>query len=238
MSQTNLVPRSKSKYINKILSTFGSSLIGYWPLNEHSGSVALDWSGNNRHGSYTGVDLAQAGIGDRQASPYFDGVNDYVNLYSAGLVSAFNGAEGTLLLWGKVFSWATIAATQYLARLAVDTNNLIYLRRSTTDNRLIFTYTATTSKTVNIDGITTPNFFSMGCTWSKSADKFIGYFAGAQAGTPQTGLGTWSGSLAAASTALGVFSTSPTGNWKGWLAHAALLNRPATAAEMQKAGVL
>src|SRR5260221_304319 len=51
-------------YISKIIALFGSSLIGYWPLNEQSGSVAFDFSGKSRNGTHTAVTLAQPGIGD------------------------------------------------------------------------------------------------------------------------------------------------------------------------------
>ncbi|QGA80300.1 LamG domain-containing protein [Candidatus Nanohalobium constans] len=58
-------------------------LIGYWPLNEESGSTAYDHSGNEKHGSVNnGGDSTVVGatIGPTGQNAYsFDGSNDYVS---------------------------------------------------------------------------------------------------------------------------------------------------------------
>jgi len=81
-------------YINKVLkpnSSIGydpSSLVGFWPQNEKSGLVSLDHSGLGYHGAYQGVDLGQAGVpGMGMTCPFYDGVNDYNNIYTAGLAN-------------------------------------------------------------------------------------------------------------------------------------------------------
>ena len=40
--------------------------------------------------------LAQPGIGDGRGAASFDGVTSYNNIYSAALISAFNGAQGAI----------------------------------------------------------------------------------------------------------------------------------------------
>ncbi|WP_414838092.1 LamG domain-containing protein [Candidatus Nanosalina sp. VS9-1] len=56
------------------------TLVGYWPLNEESGSKAYDHSGNENHGTLTGeVTRRVTGLlGDTSYS--FDGDNDYVGI--------------------------------------------------------------------------------------------------------------------------------------------------------------
>ncbi|MCK4788393.1 MAG: hypothetical protein KAV87_31930 [Desulfobacteraceae bacterium] len=81
-------------YINKVLkpnSSIGydpSSLVGFWPQNEKSGLVSIDHSGLGHHGAYQGVDLGRAGVpGMGMTSPFYDGVNDFNNIYGAGLAN-------------------------------------------------------------------------------------------------------------------------------------------------------
>ena len=65
-----------------------SSLIGFWPQNELSGGVSIDHSGLGHDGAYTGVTLGQPGVpGMGMTSPFYDGANDFNNIYSAGLAN-------------------------------------------------------------------------------------------------------------------------------------------------------
>ncbi|MFB6192945.1 MAG: LamG domain-containing protein [Candidatus Nanohaloarchaea archaeon] len=59
---------------------YSSSLIGYWPLQEGSGSTAYDFSGNNNDGTVNGSPVA-GGTGPLGVSSYsFDGSTDYISL--------------------------------------------------------------------------------------------------------------------------------------------------------------
>src|SRR3989344_3381762 len=73
-------------------------LVGYWPMNENTGTVASDFSGNGNRGILTGgptwVD------GKRGNALNFDGVNDYVNL---GSPASLNGTGShTISLWANL----------------------------------------------------------------------------------------------------------------------------------------
>lgn len=84
----------------KVRHTRPGNLVGYWPLNELSGTIAYDHSGNGFHGTYYGNPrLGQQGIGDGWTIPWFDGVDDYVNLFSSGLAAAFGKENGTVCIW-------------------------------------------------------------------------------------------------------------------------------------------
>jgi prepilin-type N-terminal cleavage/methylation domain-containing protein len=77
-----------------------TSLVGYWPMNEGSGNVAYDYSGNNATGTWSG---AQTGTNGTHYSPgkvgpwagTFDGNNDYVNIGSLGSFPT----QGTISFW-------------------------------------------------------------------------------------------------------------------------------------------
>ena len=119
------------EYYKKVLSLAGSSINGYWPMWEGSGSVSEDISSQGNTGAYTGVELGQAGIGDGRSCPLFDGTNDFNNVYSAGLDADFSNAEGTLAICGKVSAagvW-TDAAIRNLFSLAADGANFIEMRK-------------------------------------------------------------------------------------------------------------
>src|SRR3990170_2401133 len=97
-------------------------LLACWPLDEASGAVAYDSSGNARNGANTGVTPGAAGIGDGATVYSFDGVGDRVNVYSASLAGAFHAEEGTLLAWVKVSAagiW-TDGAYHWCVNLGVD----------------------------------------------------------------------------------------------------------------------
>jgi len=226
-------------YYRKIKSLFGSSIIGYWPLWELAGAVAADISGSGRNGAYTGVDLGYPGIGDGRKSPYFDGTHDYVNVYSAGLAGAFNGDEGTILVWGKVYDagvW-TDGSYRNLCMFYVDASNYVTIRKNNT-NTLGWRYDAGGSlKTLTLT-VTPLTQMCIGLTWSKSNDRMRGFFSGRQIGTDQASLGAWAGALSATTTGIGGYYFPVQYPWYGYLAHGVLLNREATPAEMTKAAQL
>lgn len=140
-STAGKVTLSVNPYTDRVLAY---SPIAYWPLNEASGGTAEDLSGNNYDGSYTGVDLGQTGIGDGNTAPYFDGTNDYVNIYSTGFRDVFNGAEGTVVIWAKVFNadvW-TDGNVRYPTEFRVDGSNYVYAWTKFSNNSLASYYYA------------------------------------------------------------------------------------------------
>jgi hypothetical protein len=231
----NLSPtKGSQRYVKRVLSTRPDKLIGYWPMDETSGTVSRDYSGQANNGAYTGVTLGRAGIGDGRSSPLFDGTNDFNNIYSAALNTDFNGAAGTMAVWCKVSGasiWTdTLAHTMF--RLRVDANNDVFLRKNTTNNQVQFIYTAgATAETINLTTSPT-DWFHLAITWSATADEVKAYYNGAQTGSTSTVLGVWAGVLASTVCCVGAGSTTPTTGWNGTVAHAALWTTPLTAAQI------
>jgi len=57
---------------------FASNLVGYWPLNEDSGSTSYDFSGNGYDGTLNGPTQSQTGLLGTSAYS-FDGADDYIS---------------------------------------------------------------------------------------------------------------------------------------------------------------
>lgn len=229
------------RYTDKIRDLFGSSVVAYWPQSEPSGTVALDHSGNGRNGAYTGTTLGVAGIGDGLTAASFDGTTSFNNIHSASLAAAFNPLEGTLMAWAKVSGsgvW-TDGASRMVGHFYVDANNRVFIGRQAVNNRIEVRYTAGgTLKQVLVDSLSSTGWMHWAVTWSAGSDQLKAYLNGAQTGSTQTGLGTWVGALDANTTAVGAFNTVATGAWSGSIAHAVLLNRVATPAEISIAAAI
>lgn len=81
-------------------AVLADSPIGYWKLNERSGTVAQDISGNNRHGTYHGtVKLATQGAFAEGDAVVFDGKTGYVEITTANWGG---GKELTIEAWVNV----------------------------------------------------------------------------------------------------------------------------------------
>lgn len=210
-------------YSAKVLS---HSPLAYWPLWEPSGGVAYDISGNGHDGAYTGVTLGEEGIGDGRTCPFFDGANDYVNIWSAGFRDAFNGQEGSLLAWIKVFNagvWTDVSTRRTLTLRADTSNQMFCFSRSTADNALLTYYRGGgTVLQRSKASLTELGWMCVGMTWSLSADEMIPYYQGAPEGSALTGLGTWVGNLLSTRTCIGAAITTPGSVWHGWIAHCAV----------------
>jgi hypothetical protein len=229
------------QYMQRVLAT---DPMAYWMLDEKQGNVAHDVSRNEFHGTYTGVTLGQPGVGDGRTCPFFDGANDFVNIFSAGLAAAFNGAEGSLMIWAKVFNigiW-TDSTVRIAATLTADVvNNYLSLGRYATNNRLLSRYKAGgTYKDRSAGPFTDLGFMLLTMTWSDSnnADELKFYFNGSQAGVTQIGLGAWAGGLNATDCVIGAINTAPVNVWHGWLAHSAYWNRVLAAAQIADLAVI
>jgi hypothetical protein len=224
-------PSAVGGYSAKVLSY---SPIAYWPLNETSGTTAICQVNAAQNGTYTGVTLGQPGIGDGNTAPFFDGANDYVNVQTAALAAAFNGAEGSISWWFKVYDagvW-TDGTFRYHVYGAADASNNVFYRRHTTNNWLTMWYRA--GGTISQQAIVPEQpttWTHIALTWSATDDAFKSYFAGVQAGPTISGLGIWAGPLA--DTVIGAGDLVPTSVWHGYLAHVAIYTSALSLATIQ-----
>jgi hypothetical protein len=227
----------RNAYANKLLGLFGANIVSYVPLWESAGLNAMDWAGSN-DGTYSasGVSYAQTGIGDGRTSVLLDGSAGNINMLTA-VSGGFNGAEGTACFWFKVEagSW-TDGAVRYLLIFRVSASHFVQILKSSVNGRLEYAYMAGgTQKQYRREGSNETAWCSCAITWSKSNDRVICYFNGAQVGATLTALGTWSGALVAAIYGANVGLSN---YWTDNLAHMILLDREATAAEIAAAHVI
>lgn len=224
-------------YADRVLAL---SPIAYWKLDETSGTTAFDSSGNGYDGTYSGVTLNAATAPDGSPAPAFDGVNDFVNVYGTGFASAFNHDEGTLLVFAKVANsgvW-TDGTLRRIASFAVNNSNRVIIWKNSTANQVEVFYVANNvSKSVTRTGASFTDFFPVAITWSKSADQVRMYVSGSQNGSTQTGLGSWTGSLATTLATIGATSTSGNNPFHGSIAHVAVFDYALNASQIADVAV-
>lgn len=214
-------------YHGNILNTESAHLVAYWPLDDLSGSTVTDRSGHGYSGLYSGATLNATTFLDGNPAPGFDGINDWANIYSSGLASAFNGSQGTLLVWAKVRDasvWSN-GALNYPAEFVVNSTNRILVRKNT-DGSLLLDYIAggvAKAATLSTSSHGSPtSWMQFIITWDHAGDTVRLFFNGAQSGVDQTGLGSWSGSLDSTQTIIGAAGTTNAGAWNGYIADVAL----------------
>jgi hypothetical protein len=185
------------RYERIVRALLGSSLIQQLTAGETSGTTVFDRSGNGRNGVFAGTNtLGVAGIGDGSKAVDMLGTG-YVNCYGAGLVAAFNGAEGVAGGWFAAndgASW-TNGTALYLINFVVNGSNSI-LVNTMANGTLSASYVAGgVTKTVVHSAQAGTRWAHYALGWSKSADRAALYINGAKQ-IEMTGLGTWAGSLA------------------------------------------
>lgn len=229
---------SAQLYDARVMAT---SPLRYNKLNEASGTAIVDSSGNAYTGTYTGVILANTDSPFApDDAPFWDGTNDYGDLYSAAFAAALNLDEFTVMLWVKMNSagvW-TDAATRYLLRLRRDANNLIDISKAAFNNTIQFNRIGNgTAKPFSVGSQSDTDFFCVALTCSVAgggllgAGEMRGYKNGVQIGATQTANVADSGSgLATATVTLGASSTAGGLVHHGWLSNLMIWNRPIDAA--------
>jgi len=118
-------------YADKVLLY---SPIGYWKLDESSGTDVLDSSGNAFHGTESGITWSADGIGDGNTAALFDGNNDYADVFGAGLAAAWNTTQGTLLAW--FYNTEAVPSFRHVVSFdASDAADSVYIIQSTATQR-------------------------------------------------------------------------------------------------------
>lgn len=227
------------EYAEKVKALFTTNILSYLPLWESSGLVADDYYTTNRDGAYSASNttLGETGIGDGRTCVLIAAEGGFVNWYSAGLSTAFNGKEGTLAFWAKVpGAFWTDGVSHTFARMYGDANNNFVILKTAVNGRIEFDYTANgTQAQYRREDSNETTWLAIALTWSDTNDRVRVYVNGTKIST-DISIATWGAtSLNSIAAALGAQRTdSPTylSLAGGWLAHAVLLNREATAPEV------
>lgn len=220
----------KRSYAQRIKSLFGSSLIGYYPLDETSGTTAADKSGNNRNGTYIATPtlsnlLAPSG----KLAPLFNGSTQYVNLTTSGLQAAINLQEFSINYWMKTDGagrWDSASNVGMFAALVNGSNSFNVFHQGVAAKSLRSTYVAGGVTAGGNNGLYYPSaWVHISLSASKIANEFSLYYNGALVGT-YTPVGTWAGVPSS------LFFGAITGaTFNGWLSDLVVTSRPITQAE-------
>lgn len=207
----------------------GYSPIAYWKLDETAGTTAVCSVNAAQSGTYVGATVGQTvtdAAGVSFVCPLFDGINNYVNLYTAALNTAFNPSEGTWAAWIRVFNvgvW-TDGSTRRAATLgnALGGSNASYtLVGKDANNLLRYQYAAgNVVETINSAGRTEIAWMHVAITWSVTGDVVNTYLDGLLVGSSGT-LGVWVGKLANNAAVAGDTSTAAITPWHGWVSNMA-----------------
>lgn len=213
---------AEKTYAQKVL---GLSPIVYYPLNEASGTTAIDLVAG-RNGTYTGVDLAQSQ--PPFVCPFWDGLNDYCALPAASLSTILPKQAGSLSAWAKAYDSSVWSAGQLnIATLTTIGNNDRWWLAKGNLNTTLYTHKAgATSIIPQKTGLSTLSWFHMVLTWSIAADQVYAWFNNTiVAASPYSGLGTpTANNLWTTQSNIGSIG-QPSTVFHGWIAHVSLWDR-------------
>ena len=228
-------------YTDDIIGIDSDNLIALWPLTEISGLTAFNAEGTvGRNGTYSGPTLNAITAPDGSPAPRFDGVNDFVDIDTSSLNSAFDGQLFTVAALCRMFDSSTWSdgVRRYILRLQADPGNDTYLAKDNSTDVFRFRYEAgSTAKSIEKSSISPTDWFWVGMTVDLIADEFIAYLKlpGTSLETVGTlgSLGTWAGTLNSLYQTIGAGADDGTGTTNGYISHVALWNAALTSTQLE-----
>lgn len=215
--------------LRRYLAVQPDALVAAWPLRETSGMVARLLAGSAAAGAYSGPTLAGYNKGGIPA-PSFDGVNDYVNVYSSALNTAFDGQELSIGLW---YNTALDATTRFMARFGVDGNNEVRIYQTDSDTIRASYVAGGQTDNLTFSGVAGWQHLLMTVSLSAGADgEFKVFNNGVQSGSTTTSLGTFSGSLSSSLCVLGASDSGGSSPFLGGLHMVMVWSQALTDAEV------
>jgi len=204
--------------------------IAYWKLDEVSGTVATDASGNARHGAYANSPTLGGTFGPFVAPTFAAATTQHVNIYSASLAGAYNDATGTMLLF--VRASGANPALRNAIRLATTTNNYT-ARLARNDASSLARRDDSSGTTQRIGNATTTDSWGMlAMTWDSGANVIELFVNGVSQGT-EVPAAAWADTLATAGCVIsGQATTGTVLRWQGQIAHVALFSTVLSAANI------
>ena len=228
--------KKKKPYRDQVIGLFGTSLLAYWPLDETSGTAAINYGtlGAGANGTYGAAaaapTLASLAFPFGGQCPLFDG-GDYVNVATATLSSGFSKLEGSLLAWFYVRNGKGFGTVM---RLAGDNPSAIKLSEpnNTTGNSVV-DYNNATGVTLSRNYASTPgNWYLAAINWTKTGNAVTAWMNAVQLGATVAMTSDWTTNIYNPRCVIGAEDATASNAFDGYVAHVCLLNRPATEAGM------
>lgn len=224
-------------YLKRVLGVRPAALIQAFVLNDLAGTTIADASGKGNPGVIASPTFGQPGMGDGRLSTSFDGLNSYINNYSASYAAQFNPLEHTLFAWVENLDWG--GSTRRVCYQSASASNRSYMQSSSGSFAFVHTAGGVAA------GVGTPVYTTfpsdlvcIGMSVSKSNDRVRGY-VGDQLIGEVNALGVWAGALSATGCSVGAgLTTAPPPNnaWKGRLCHWYVWNVELTTSEALMVG--
>ena len=218
-------------YYKKVLNFDPTNLIAYWPLWDTSGSAAEQIApGSVLDGTYYGPTINHSlGPDGVFNAPYFDAVNDRLNIYSSALNSVYDDNLGSIIIWAKVAEvgdWTDGVSHQILG-LEIDNQNFHYIGKPSTDNQIQLYRESGPTYRRTVSGVTSVEWICYGFTFDQAGTTlFVPYMDGVGKGSFSSILAA-SGNLSTLYTRIGNERGDAGGGgsrygWDGWIAHCAI----------------
>jgi hypothetical protein len=222
----------QATYRERVLALYPDNLIQYLPLDETSGTVATDLSGNALHGTYSasGITYTQLGIGDAKGSVKFSGSDTYVLIGNAAFGAAWNGDKFSMVAWGKVDDatrWTDATSYRYLTHVRpTDVTYYVVMGKSTTSHQLEWrrrTGGPIVSATYTYTPTGPTDWFCMGMTFDIAAPVMKCYLNGQLIGTSTSAnLTPWGANPPDGGAAVLMAGSLTLQEWFGWGANSAI----------------
>jgi hypothetical protein len=180
----------------------------------------------------TSATVGQPGQGNIPYVYNFDGINDFVDIYSTELNTILDTSKGSLIIVARLsaVAWADGVFRRAIS-LQADVNNQLIIQKRAGANEFSVTYLAGgTNKTITWTGETSTDLNMWTMTWDTTADEVNGYRNSVLEST-LNGLGVWAGNLGATTTNIG--TTDQASNFfLGDLTYAILADEALTQSEI------
>jgi len=191
-------------YFDQVIKLLGSNLKAYWLLNEASGNIIVDSSGNGINCTYLGTPVFGAdGIATGEKATNFNAAAEGQLVYTpgdagwTGLQNVIDFNLGTVALWVNMndASYWNNAVSYGILMLGVSTSYYYYIVKSS-DGKYIYFHCKrnATISTIIVPVPKTARWVHLAISWSTAADSFTVFLNGAKI-RPKTNIGTWVGTL-------------------------------------------
>jgi hypothetical protein len=214
--------KGSSLTVNPLFSTSG--LVGYWNLDEGTGTTAYDTSGSGNTGIWSGTTpyYASGKVGPSAGS--FDGTDDYVNISS--IDSSLSGSQGAIALWAYPMSTAT-STTGYIFSSWGPSSNRFYISYYPPPSNTVSVTRSNPSVSIGLGTIPLNSWYHITLTWNSS--MMYGYLNGNLIASSSY---TNSSSQGGNST-IGAYQDAPAQLFPGKIDDVRIYNRALSAAEVQ-----
>lgn len=224
----------RRSYVEKVKAL---APIAYWPLNELSGTTAVDASGNGRNGTHVNATIDQPGFSER--SVYYNGTNAHTNIFS--MLSSFNGQTGSVHCAFQIPGAWNDGSERYAFYISPNGGlNTFYLRKNG-NGALVAARVASGSAALYIPGnLNTTNWVRFALTWNQPTNQYSCYINGVAMTNAGATMTVWSGTITDTDRCnLGSITTSSAAanRWLGSIDDVAIWDRSLSASEVASLAV-